>query len=305
MALLLTVIDRERRQQRRIGRSPGWRGWERQLDLVLDELDADSDVRAGARRPLALQVDVSRPASAGAGAHRWSHASASGRGYLRLRPLQLGSRERWVRSGISWQVVPNLDRRGEYDPEQAAAIAELLAVHQGAQRHGYFGAEPYLRLQSFGASLWGALDRVIAAGVELVPSEGLTDVAVSTDPVSLELDVSSADDDQTQVRLGVWCDDVWYAADAIEVLGEHGHGVALWLPGETPYSASVTLARLSRPAGPHVRRMLSSEAALVDPCAGARRSRSPTISLGCSAICRSGPPTAPSRFPSPCTRGWR
>ncbi len=264
VALLLTVRQKQAEEH---GEGAASRRWQRQLSSVLDELDAVPET-VDQLKPLALQVEVNQRSSS-TGYRGWSEDAGPRRGTLRIRPLQRGARDNWVRSGISWQDVQYLDpRRRRFPPAQAALLGELLAAHRAAQRNLYFGGgDSHLVLSSFGGSLWSLLARCEEVGLELVPGAGLESVAVHPEPVRIQLDVNAAPKREAHLRLGVTVGDAWYAADAVDVLGETGHGVALWLPGERSQTWAVTLAPLAKPAGPEVRRLLSMADELVVPAA--------------------------------------
>ena len=68
-----------------------------------------------------------------------------------------------------------------------------------------------------------------------------------------------------QLRLGVPLDGEWYGAADLDVLGEGGHAVALWLAEGDAWS--VTLAALTAPPGPEVRRLLKRGDSVVVPAA--------------------------------------
>jgi superfamily II DNA or RNA helicase len=263
VALLLTVRARQAQENAASG-TDTTRRWERRLSSMLDELDDGAAETTDGARPLALQVELNQRAPAGY--RGWAESEVARHGTLRVRPLQRGARDRWVRSGVSWQEVPHLDRRRGYLPEQVAVLAELSAAYRAAARHGYYGAETHLTLSTFGSSLWSLLDRLDAAGVALVPGAALHSVAVHRAPVPLHLDVNAAPQRDAHLRLGVRVDQEWYGADAIDLLGDAGHGVALWAPA-AEQTWALTLAPLARPAGPAVRRMLADAGELVVPAA--------------------------------------
>ncbi len=265
VALLLTVRAEQERENLARG-VPGSRRWERQLASVLDELDERATGRPATTKPLALQVELNRRAAA-SGYRAWAGQSgAPQRGTLRIRPLQRGARDNWIKSGVSWQDLPYLNvRRGQVDPGQVEVLTELLAAYRAAARATYYGAESHLSLAAFGPSLWPLLDRVADAGIPLVPGAGIDDVLVRPGPVALTLDVNAAPERDAHLRLGVTVDGEWYGADAIDVLGNAGHGAALWSPSTRPGSWVLTLARLDRPAGPELRRLLAAGDSLVVP----------------------------------------
>ncbi|MDX6298922.1 MAG: hypothetical protein QOF53_136 [Nocardioidaceae bacterium] len=256
LALLITVRDEQARASPVAGRR-----WERQLSSLLDELD-DRAERATARadRPLALQVDLKPPTSS-TRFRGWSPEPTAGRGTLRMRPLVRGARDNWVRTGIAWTDVPYLDRRGH--PEaQVAVLNDLLSAHRAATRQMYFGADAHLPLGSFGPDEVRLLRRATDAGMPLVPGTGLEEVRV-VDPVTLQLDVNAEPERDAQLRLGVSVGGEWYSSEDLDVLGEGGHAAALWVAGDRGWL--VTLAALTSPVGPEVRRLLVLGDSLVVP----------------------------------------
>jgi superfamily II DNA or RNA helicase len=257
-ALMLAV----RAEQERTSYGPGNRRWERELTSVLDELD-DSD-RTAEGSSLALQFELARPAP---GRYRAWVDTLPGRGTLRIRPMQRGARDNWVKSGVSWQNVPHLPVQRRHPPEQAVALAELLASYRVSQHQGYYGSESHLPLGGFGPSLWRLLERAAEAGIAFVPGSGIAQVTVR-DAVSLEVDVNAASGSELRLRLGVRTDEEWYGAGDLDLLGDNGHGVALWSPARSTGAGTaldLVLAPLTRPVGPHLRRMLAAGAELPVP----------------------------------------
>ncbi len=252
LALLIAV----RAEQEVTSYAAGNRRWERQLTSVLDELD-DRQQPDRQSKPLALQLELTRPGP-GRGYRGWSEATTPVRGALRIRPLQRGARDNWVKSGVSWQEVPYLATRRTAAGEQAEVLAEMLASYRAASRQTYFGSETHLTVAGFGPSLWSLLERARACGLVLVPGPGVDSVEVHPGPVALELDVNAPAGTDAHVRLGVRLDGEWYPSDDLDVLGESGHGVALWSPTDRPQEWALTLAPLVKPAGPEVRRLLAA-----------------------------------------------
>ena len=267
VALLMTVRADQQREHTAAGRGDDTR-WERQLAAVLDELDeaADSVVGGTNTKPLALQVDLHRRTAP----PRWQVPTAMpSRGALRIRPLQRGSRDNWVKSGVSFADLPRMRHDRSLDPAQLAVLSEIAAVHQAAARYGYYsGGEPHLTLSAFGSALWAALQRAERAGIPLIPGPGLEEVHLSREPAALQLDVNGADGDRAHLRLGAKSGEEWYNADAVDLLGDPAHGVALWAPGHRLGHWALTLAPLDRPAGPQLRRLLAAREDIVVPATG-------------------------------------
>src|SRR4051794_32751255 len=243
--------------------SSGHREWERRLSLVLDELDDRAESSVAATRPLALQVELTRP---GGNRYSWDAVRPTRRGALRLRPLVRGARDNWVKSGVGWSEVASLDRRSDIDARQAAVLVELLTSYRSATRSGYYGSESHLLLSSFGHSLWPLLADAQAVGLELVPAGVLRSVTVASEPLALRLDVNGADTERAHLQVGVEHDDEWYAGDVLDVLGADGHGVALWRSaGSTDDRWAVVLGPLSKPAGVQTRRWIAAGTSLPVP----------------------------------------
>ena len=263
LALLLTVRADQERALRAAG-TDGARRWERRLSSLLDELDGAEDADRETV-PLALQVDLHRAGSTGP--RRWQPAAAGPpRGALRLRPLQRGARDNWVRTGVGWLEIGSLagHRARRWDTDQVSALGELLTGYRAASRAGYFGSESHLPLASFGVSLWRMLERLERVGVPLVPGPGLVDVSVSPDPVTIRLDVNAGEQD-LHLALGVDTAGEDYGPGEIDVLGDAGHGVVLWSPAASGDGWAVTLAPLTRSAGPEIRRLLADPGGFVVP----------------------------------------
>src|SRR3954471_18178876 len=242
------------------GPSSGHREWERRLSLVLDELDDRAESSVATTRPLALQVELTRP---GGDRYSWDAGRPSRRGALRLRPLVRGARDNWVKAGVGWSDVPAMDRRPDIDARQAEVLAELLTAYRSASRSSYYGAESHLLLNSFGRALWPLLAEAHAVGVELVPSGVLRAVSVAAGALSLRLDVNGADTERAHLQVGVEHGEEWYAGDRLDVLGSEGHGVALWTATDDRWE--VVLAPLSKPAGVQTRRWIAAGTSLPVP----------------------------------------
>ena len=237
------------------------RDWERRLTLVLDELEENAQALASAKNPLGLQVELTP------GRRQWRTDQPTGRGNLRLRPVRRGARDNWVRQGASWNDVPYLDRRTDADPAQANVLVELLSAHRAANRQAYFGADAHLSLSTFGPGLWPLLRQAEAVGLTLVPAGELRRITVLPEPVALRIDVNGADTQQAHLGIGVDLEGEWFSGDSLEVLGDTGHGVALWSgldDGRGPLW-DVLLAQLARPAGVQTRRLIAAGHSLPVP----------------------------------------
>ncbi len=234
--------------------------WERRLESVLLELEEQHDEPPSGR--LGLQVDVLATRS------RW--ATTVSRGDLRLRPLLRSARDRWVRSGAAWTDLRDLARRTDLPQAQVSVLDRILALHRSDSGRGYYGGEPYLSLSAFRAGIWRLLAEAVDAGVELVPAGDLGAITLTPSALAVTADVRRGEG-EVQVHLGVAWEGTWHTGEAVEPLGDDGHGVALWqrLEGvaagrEGPHWA-VTVGPVTRALGPRARRLLAADEGLRVP----------------------------------------
>ncbi len=251
VAVLLTV----RRERSGSAGERSGAAWERRLGALLDELDDRDEQtrsRSGGPTPLGLSVELARP------------TAASLRGALRLRPVQRGARGGWVRSGISWQTLQHPGGRPGHDPRQARLLAELLVSYRTASRQTYLGAESHVPLRSFGPGVWGQLRQLRDAGVPLVPAGDLDEVLLAESMAGLQFDVQR-DRGTAALRLVARLEAERYEVESFDVLGDAGHGLALWRSGQSGRGWSLTLAELDRPVDAPLRRLVAAGGHIVVP----------------------------------------
>ena len=142
-------------------------GWRRKLDAYVA---AHAAPRLEAT-PLALQFEVEPDPAADydprlAGAYR-----------VMLRPLAMGKRGRWIRTGASWRELQNAPTNGAYRPAQLDVVRRLHALSDNA---AYFLPDRMgLDLSDFGPSVWGLLTEAQAVGLEFVAAPDSLSVVVS------------------------------------------------------------------------------------------------------------------------------
>ncbi|WP_310964528.1 DEAD/DEAH box helicase [Nocardioides terrisoli] len=224
--------------------------WAGELEDALLELEARSSAEGTGAVPLALQVDLK------VARYRWSDHPVR---TIRLRPLQRGKLGRWIKTGADWHQVNGLRYGGAHDPMQVEILAELATVLGPA----YGGPADLARV---GPALWPMLTRVCAAGIELVPGEGIAEVELLEEPVAVTADLRSTETGLS-VRLGVGVGDRSWSADAIEPIGNPAHGVALLTAagGGRAAPSMLTLAPLVRLLPERVQALLRRTEPLVVP----------------------------------------
>ncbi|MEE1618254.1 DEAD/DEAH box helicase [Brachybacterium sp. J153] len=137
-------------------------------------------------RPVAVRVDL-EAGPAGSAASRGkrqpatpAHVAAGDEFWVGLRPVTRGSKGTWIQGDLSWRTFESRTASRDLDSVQAEALARVFAA-AGTERTYTSGAVEHLWLNSISSPLmWQALAHAVAAGVELLPGEGLTAVTLLT-----------------------------------------------------------------------------------------------------------------------------
>lgn len=211
--------------------------WERALREVTA---AASAVNKGA--PLALEFS------------RQSEASS-----LRLRPLVFGKSGKWIKSGISWDVL-SYDYRGAYLPAHRAALLGVsrgLEADAGAGRYNYYESSGTRSLADAGAAIWTALDRAAQAGVEFVSAPGTPPVRLASARASLVIELAPHEEGIEIARRFVVPGAL--RGSPASLLGRPTHGLVCHSEG------TLILAGLDHPASEAEQALLSSPSPLLVP----------------------------------------
>ncbi len=112
---------------------------------------------------------------------------------LNVRPVVMGTRGKWVKSGVSWATLGYLSYGGEHDPKQLEWLSEFASSHSPRQYvHGNAGA--WLSLNSFaGRNLWQLLAGAHKSGIALVQSGSGEPVRIAGHEATLQLDVTQGE----------------------------------------------------------------------------------------------------------------
>lgn len=135
--------------------------------------------------PLALQfsVDIARATA----------FNPHPRMQLSVRPLRMGDRRRWIKSGASWRDVASgyaYDLKSS-DPGQLAALRAIAAIDTSL---AYGSSSGPLLVEQFGAAFWVALRNAASAGVALIDEGGDLNIVVSDSALSIGLDLRATVD---------------------------------------------------------------------------------------------------------------
>ncbi|MCW2508719.1 MAG: putative helicase, family, partial [Modestobacter sp.] len=229
------------------------RSWEQQLEELVA---AASDGAPRATVPIGLQFELVDPEP---GRGRASIGAPGARQRLvRLRPVTLGRRGQWVRTGVSWRQLQYDNSRAGWDPAHLAAMRALHATHQAARNQYYSYAPVDVYLHEFGPGLWRLLAEAIADGVQLltadrsprpvVLAEGDADVAVDL----------RRDGDRTELHAVLRVDGRAVDPGGLSFLGVPPHGVTVDGPRSAELGTDergtgtpgLVLARLEHPVPP-------------------------------------------------------
>ncbi|MFC8303985.1 SNF2-related protein [Specibacter sp. NPDC057265] len=144
---------------------------------------------------------------------------------LNVRPVVMGSRGKWVKTGVSWGTLGYLSYGGAHDRTQLEWLSEFLSSHSPRlYNHGNAGA--WLTLNDFaGHNLWQLLGSAHKHGVALVQSGSGDPVRIVDHEAGLQLDVSRAESEGLDVGPRIELDGVVVDAEIIGRVGNPASGL--------------------------------------------------------------------------------
>ncbi len=165
--------------------APDWR-------LSLSGIDDAPDPEGGV--PLALQLGVRTSVA--------SRHAPSPSAQVVIRPMRMGTRGRWIRTGADWQDITSAysARTEDLDPGQLAAVRAIAAGNPELRWHQQAGAQP---LDRFGPGLWPALSDALGAGVTLVTDAPDGTVTLAEPPGEVQVDLRATPDGGVVVTAGI------------------------------------------------------------------------------------------------------
>ena len=182
------------RKPARPARSSPWRSV---LDGVFPDPPADPV-------PLALGVSFTPPRRPGEPRHpsegtfgRWTQDYGSP-GFLKVRPLAMGKRGKWITSRATWARIANDQVEGA-DERQIRALQQLKSLAEVSRQYLVGGSDWMAFGPSIGPGMWSVLDEVSASGVALVESESFADVTL--EPGGARAMISIDEDEWGNLRL--------------------------------------------------------------------------------------------------------
>lgn len=159
--------------------------WETSLQDLLPPVTAAPDANVPA---LGLQFELLVPPP------RFSYRGKGGKvdstPILNVRPVVMGSRGKWVKSGVSWNTLGYLRYDRQHDPAQLEWLGDFLSSHS-PRAYSYSNASSWLPVNEFaGSNLWQLLGTAAKVGVALVQSGSGDPVRIFSDEATIQLDVS-------------------------------------------------------------------------------------------------------------------
>ncbi len=152
--------------------------------------------------PLALQFEVVEPTpNFSYSARRDPHSNVR---QLRVRPVMMGAKGKWIKGDVSWTTLNYLAYRRECNEAHIEWMREFLAAHSSPDLRSYTGGGMWLVLNDFaGKNLWSMLRQASDVGVALVHTSGTEAVRLSVQPAVVGLTIArpgGTSDDATQGR---------------------------------------------------------------------------------------------------------
>ncbi|WP_366782245.1 DEAD/DEAH box helicase [Williamsia sp.] len=182
-------------------------------ESVLADVIAESAPTPTAGLPIALQFALTRAPS--------RHQSGE---WMTLRPLTLGKRGMWIRSGLTWRHLEFTTQSAEHDADQYAALREISLEFRRA--HPYAQSDE-LALSTAPPTIWRLLSDARTAGVALIahPSTSADEIAIAR-AATLRLDIGQdGTDGDAHLAVTLEVDDEYWDPDATHLVGSpNPHG---------------------------------------------------------------------------------
>ncbi|MET4002306.1 hypothetical protein ABIB48_001015 [Arthrobacter sp. UYCu511] len=157
---------------------------------------------------------------------------------LNVRPVVMGTRGKWVKSGVSWSTLGYLSYGGAHDRTQLEWLTEFLASHSPRQtNHGNAGA--WLSLNDFaGRNLWQLLGTAHKSGIALIHSGTGDPIRVSGEAVTLQLDVTQDDSGALDVGPLIELEGAPVTAEIVGQIGSPVYGLFFSDPADPNATAA-------------------------------------------------------------------
>jgi superfamily II DNA or RNA helicase len=153
-------------------RRPDADRWRTVITKVVDELAPPDGAQA---LPIGLEFSISPPT-------RYRTAAT-----IALRPVTLGKRGTWIKTGLNWQRLTYQVDALEFERRHYQAVS---AVASELSRSGFVPNGDAMTITAVSPAIWSRLDDAVTAGVTMVAGRGLTSVEF-VKSARLQLDFAS------------------------------------------------------------------------------------------------------------------
>ena len=163
--------------------------WRSVLTKVIDELSPPS---GGQGSPIGLEFSIAPP-------NRYRPGTE-----IALRPVTIGKRGTWIKTGLNWKRLTYHASAGEFDRQQYEVLRALVA---DVQRSGIMPVSDVMTLGYVPQTFWSRLDDAMGAGVTIVAHGGSGLEAVDfIKSAQLRLDFTSDDADGASMSVALIVD---------------------------------------------------------------------------------------------------
>jgi len=235
--------------------------WEQALGPLISQPGSASSTSGV---PLALQFEIEEPPP---------HFSYTGRRdpvrgvrQLKVRPVIMGTKGKWIRGDVSWNTLSYVNFRRESNQAHVEWLQEFLAGHSPSASRMHNSAGLWLSLNSYsGRNLWSLLSDARKIGLALVHSRGTDPVRVAGSPAAVGLslrrygapvaepggagDGAATSDGGLELSPAITVEGEEVDPAAVGTIGRPAHGIFLTsgeaaLPGVPDPNGAITLAPL-------------------------------------------------------------
>ncbi|MGK2876566.1 MAG: SNF2-related protein [Nocardioides sp.] len=191
----------------------GTRQWESTLRGLVDELE-HAEPAVTAPSGLALQFTLDKP--------RIGRAWLNSRPTVRVRPLRMGARGKWIKTGADWRDLDSAEQRGSLDRDQAEILLRMLAGIRNGQV--YPGSLP--ALGDFDRHLVVTLSEAAKAGVTFLAEPPLQAIELIQEKLPTVAEVTAAGQ-VTSIRLGIDHNERFWHGEQVQLFGDPANTVGL------------------------------------------------------------------------------
>lgn len=182
--------------------------WRQVVNELLPVIDSDQEFTDVA---LGVEIDALHTEPSGYRTRFvWREATASDLENqtdltVRLRPLRVGARGRWIKGNMNWTMFDlpfHQSAHGEYQflPEQHDALHELNRLYTSSVSS--LGSNDVITLATINMpQMWDVLDKIDNAGIQLVPLQKIINRVTITEPARMIFD--AAENEQEDVALSI------------------------------------------------------------------------------------------------------